>query len=283
MAKTEAESPKLATMKYQVTSIINSKDRVTVMLVSDRAAGGGTYVVKKIKRESPADDIAIERAKAEAIASAKLGHPVILKVHDCAIRRSWFRVSHAEMLMEYVTGKTLFQLKKLTLPTSIIVFHHVAAAIAHMHRRGVAHGDLRLSKIHVTKSGQVKVRGYGLSQLPVPLKIQFQPNKIYGAPEQFKEKVVNEKVDIYSLGANLYHVLTGKQPTRSGDGPLAKPKELNGKIPTDLSDLVASALEVSPQKRPPDMYEIVTRLEAISKEMKLDDAHLKALHSEEKA
>src|SRR5437868_4881524 len=106
-------APKLATMKYQVVSIVSTDERVTVMEVMDRAVGGGRFALKVLKREQPADDVEIERAKAECAASAKLGHPAILKAHDFRLCKSWFRVSRAELLSEFVDGKRLADLKRL--------------------------------------------------------------------------------------------------------------------------------------------------------------------------
>jgi eukaryotic-like serine/threonine-protein kinase len=282
-ASLDAEPPKLATLKFQVTSVLGTGGNSTVMLVADRAAGGGRYALKVLKREGPEDDLAIERARAECEASAKLGHPAILKCHDFRLRRSWFRVARAELLMEYVEGKPLDALKGLEVGPAVLVAQKVAAALAHMHRRGVIHGDLVPSRVLVARNGQVKVRGYGLSQVPVARKVQVKSDPRYAAPERAKEKVVDEKVDIYAAGSTIYHALTGRPP---GDGraegrKISTPAALNPKVPAPLNELVVACLQSNPHRRPPDMYEVVKQLETMVKDMQLDDASLRGLAAEE--
>src|SRR5262249_15530500 len=111
MAKSvDADTPKLSAIKVQVLKILGTGKHSTVMLVMDKSAGGGRYALKKIKREEDADDLAIERARAEAEASPKLGHSSVLKTYDFHLTKSFFKVTGGEQLMEYVEGQTLDKL-----------------------------------------------------------------------------------------------------------------------------------------------------------------------------
>jgi serine/threonine-protein kinase len=279
---TEASAPKLSELKYQVTSVLGSGEGTTVVEVVDRRGGGGRYALKVIKRGEDGNTSAIERAKAECAASAKCGHPAILKCHDFRVLRSWFRVDRAELLMEEVQGKSLAALEGLAVGPATLAFAHTAAALAHMHRRGVLHGDLRPPKVMISRAGQVKVRGYGLSLVPLQLRLQLKPNGHYAAPEQTKEHVLDARTDIYNLGATMYHVLTGRPAVggvvaRDEGGKIPKPNVLNPKIPSHLNELVMTCLQTNPNRRPPDMYEVVKRLEAMVKEQGLEQSALAGL------
>jgi eukaryotic-like serine/threonine-protein kinase len=276
----EAEAPRLSALKVQVTKVLGTGPGRTVMLIMDKGTGR-QYALKVIKREGPDDDVAIERARAEAEASAKLGHPAILKAFDFRTRRSWFRVARAELLMEYVEGKGLDALERLEVGPAVLVFAKVASALAHMHRRGVIHGGLRPSKVLLSRNGQVRVRGYGLSQVAERVKPLVKPLASFAAPEQAKEKVVDERIDLYGLGATLYRALTGRPPGRGEGQKISTPVALNPAVPGPLNELVIACLQSNPHRRPADMYEVVKQLEGMAKEMRLEEAELRGLAAEQ--
>ncbi len=152
-----------------------------------------------------------------------------------------------------------------------------------MHRRGVLHGDVRPSSIVLSRAGQVKVQGYGLSLVRPEYKSQIKPDRSYGAPEQSK-KGVSEQTDIYGLGATMYHVLTG-QPPAASYGPdeerkVSKPVALNARIPGPLNELLINCLRTYPESRPPDMYEVVKTLETMVQKLALKDNVLAGLTAE---
>jgi serine/threonine-protein kinase len=283
----EGDPPKLATFKYLVTSILGTGTNSTVMLVMDKRPGGAQLALKVIKREGPGDDAIIERARAECEASDKLNFPSILKVFDFRVRRNWlFQVTRAELLMEYVEGKPLDALAELTIGHSILIFHHVAQALGHMHRREVIHGDVRPSNVLVSRAGHVKVRGYGLSLVSAKLKDQLKLSGPYAAPEQSKEKSLDHKSDIYGLGAAMYHVLTHQPPGGNLVGrvegkKISTPAALNPQVPVALNNLVVACLQSSPDRRPSDMYEVIQRLELLMKELNLKEAELVGLTAKE--
>lgn len=281
MSTTTAEGrPQLAGMKYLVESILSTDATGTVMLISDQNALGTRYALKVIKREGPDDDVHLAVAQAHAEASAKLGHPGILKYHDFRLQRKWFRVSRGELLMEYLRGRSLDALTELSLDQLILIFAKAAAALAHMHRREVRHGDLRPEHLLIGQTGEVKLMGYGLSLVPAALKEQLRGSKRYMAPEQIRGRVLGEKVDVYALGAVMYHQMTG-QPANVGGrakGEAQKiplPTRLNPAIEAPLNNLLVACLQSDPPKRPESMYEVSQRLDAIVQARGLEDEILK--------
>jgi serine/threonine-protein kinase len=282
------EAPKLAQLKYVVSSILFTGPKEKVMLVVDKRVERGLYALKVLSREGPEDNVTIERARAEFEASGKVNHPSILKEHDFRLRRSWFRIYRAEVLMEYVDGKSLDALKELPIGASILVFQKVASALAHMHRRGVLHGNLRPNCVMLSRTGHVKVRGYGTNLIRKPYQDQLKVASEWVAPEQAKKGgVVTEKTDIYALGVLMYHVLTGQVPGgvfgRSEGRKVSTPSSLNPNIPDPLNGLIIECLQSKLERRPPDMYEAVQRLEKMAQEMKLSETELRGLTVEEPA
>src|SRR5947209_8783587 len=132
------ERPKLAGMKFLVEEILGTDNDGKVLKIGDQGELGKSYALKVVSRECAEHNARLARCRAAAEASEKLGYPAILKYHDYRDRKSWLRVVRGELLMEYVVAKNLGALaKRLTLGQWVLVFKHVAAALAHMHRRGV--------------------------------------------------------------------------------------------------------------------------------------------------
>jgi eukaryotic-like serine/threonine-protein kinase len=278
------ESVKLASLKYLVSSVLGTSGNSTVALITAKEAGGGRYALRILKREEDADDVAIEMARAEHQASAKVNHPAILKVLDFRTRKTFFRVTRAEQLMEYVLdAKTLDSWEKFPIGPAVLVFHQAAAALAHMHRRGVGHGTLDPTQLMLSRTGQVKMRGYGLTQVERSFRDKIKVSSSFAAPEQIKEKVVDAKTDIYALGATMYRLLTGQPPTggaavgRNEPKKISTPVALNPKVPVPLNNILVNCLQSDPHKRPPDMYELVKQLEAMVKAMHLEESALAGL------
>lgn len=269
----------LSGMKFLVESILSADGSGTIMLIADQGQFGRRYALKVIKREDPSSDVLLALAKGASEASAKLGHPVPLRYFDFQTKKKWFRVDRGELLMEYVPGSSLDALPDLTLDQLIVVFQKLAAGLAHMHRRGVRHGDLAPKHVMISKAGEVKLLGYGLALVPAPLREQYKGAKLYQAPEQIRGKILGDRSDIYALGALMYHQMTG-QPANLGTrakgeaGKITLPTRLNPAIPDSLNSLLVACLQSDPPKRPETMYEVSQRLDAIVKEKALDDSVL---------
>jgi serine/threonine protein kinase len=277
------EAPKLRGMKYLVETILNTGEKDTVMRIGDQGNLGKQYALKFIKRESKEDDLAIACARAAAESSPKLGHPAILKYHDFRLRKSWMILpKRGELLMEYVEGKSLDRLKDLKISHWALIFREIAAAVAHMHRRGVRHGDVKPSHVMLGRNGQVKVLGYGLSAVRERHKEALLGTRAYMAPEASKEKVLDDRTDIYSLGATMYHLLTGQPVGRQGEGgKMATPTALNPRVPVDLNNLIVTCLSSTPAKRPEGMYDVQVRLDALVKSLHAEGLSLKGLAADQ--
>jgi serine/threonine-protein kinase len=279
-------TPSLAGMKYRVVNQLGTGAGSTILLISDKTAGGKRYALKVVRKQEPEDEVFVQQALTEFEAAKKLNHPAIAKIYDCRLKKSWFKVTGVELLMEYVDGKTLDEIEAPELGQLALVFCHVASALTHMHRRGVYHGDLKPANIMLNKTAQVKLIDFGTAWVRGQEKNRIQGTPQYIAPEQANEKVVNEKTDIYNLGAAMYRMFTGRFPQQGipkagDDRKLVPPSKLNSRIPAKLSELIVACLSIDPSKRPSGMFEIRDQLNAIAKQMGLAEVDLRGADEEE--
>ncbi len=205
-----SSTPKFSGMKYRVVNQLGTGAGSTILLISDKTAGGKRYALKVVRKQDPEDEVFVQQALTEFEAAKKLNHPAISKVYDCRLKKAWFKVKGVELLMEFVDGKTLDEIEAPELGQLVLIFCQVVSALTHMHRRGVYHGDLKPGNIMLTKSGQVKLIDFGTAWVRGQDKHRIQGTPQYIAPEQANEKVVDEKTDIYNLGATMYRMFTGR-------------------------------------------------------------------------
>ena len=279
-----ASTPKLSEMEYRVVGPLGTGAGSTILQIADRGRGGKRFALKVVKRQDSDDDVYIAQAQTEYEAAQKLNHPAIAKIYDCRVKRSLlFKVTGVELLMEFVDGKTLDEAEALTMPQLVLVFTQVASALVHMHRRGVYHGDLKPSNIMIAKDGKVKLIDFGTAWLKGQEKNRIQGTPQYMAPEQMTEKLVDERTDLYNLGATMYRMFTGRYANPS-NGPrvadsakvkLPSPIQLNPGIPSALSELIMACISISPERRPDGMFEAQQQLSAIAKYLGLEEVELK--------
>ena len=81
-----SSTPKLSAMKYRIVSPLGTGAGSTILLISDKTAGGKRYALKVVKRQDADDDIYINQAKVEYEVAQKLKHPAIVKIYDMPVR-----------------------------------------------------------------------------------------------------------------------------------------------------------------------------------------------------
>ena len=268
--------PKLDGMNYQILKELGAGAGSTILLISDKEAGGKRYALKVVRRLDADDDIYVNQALQEFEVSQRLRHPAIVKIYDCRTKRAWFRVSGVELLMEYVEGRSLEEVERPKIGPLVIVFNQVASAMVHMHRRGIYHGDLKPSNIMVSKTGRVKLIDFGTAWIKGQEKGRVQGTPSYMAPEQGSDKVVDDRTDIYNFGATMYRMFTGRYAqaeapsTALGDlRNLVPPIQINARIPGTLNETIMACLQWHPERRPAGMFEVQHQLKAVARYMKL--------------
>lgn len=270
--------------RYQGRMLLAGKGRKLVLgkyrLLRPLGKGGGGSVflgehtdirrrvaVKVLRGGSSADTLAVERFKREARAAAALDHPNLVRLFD-------FGVSHGVpyLVMEYAPGKTLQQLLDvagpLTVPAAVYVATQTAIGLGHAHARGIVHRDVKPLNLMASAEGQVKLLDMGLARAldrsedrlteqadlgTIAGTIDFMP------PEQCSGLGVDERTDIYALGATLFTLLSGR-PVFLGT-PAEKiaqhqtvgPPVLDQMVPT-IPPSLARVVEKMLVKRPADRF-----------------------------
>jgi tetratricopeptide (TPR) repeat protein len=215
-----------------------------------------------------ANDAARRRFKREALALAKLNHPNIESVYEFG---SDDGVDF--LVMELVSGVPLHN-KLLTgaLPEKEVLRlgAQLADGLEAAHAQGIIHRDLKPGNLHVTKDDRLKILDFGLAQwvqtqdennLGVTLtKSQEITGTLpYMAPEQLRGQRADQRSDIYSAGAVLYEMVTGKRPHQQTSGallisaileqPLESPRTYNRQISPMLESVILKALDKDPNRR----------------------------------
>jgi WD40 repeat protein len=206
----------------------------------------------------------VKRFRAEAAAAASLQHPNIVAIHEVG-----FREGQHFFAMDYVLGSSLANLTRdgpLSGRRAAGYVKTVAGAIHYAHEHGILHRDLKPANVLIDENDQPRVTDFGLAkdlhkQMDLTLSGQVLGSPSYMSPEQagaWRGKV-GVRSDVYSLGAILYHLLTGRPPFAAdtvaktlhqvqNDEP-PSPRLLNPAVPRDLETICLKCLEKEPDRR----------------------------------
>jgi serine/threonine-protein kinase len=177
--------------------------------------------------------------------------------------------------MDLFDGESLERSKSLSLGDVLLVFRMVAEGLYAMHQQGYIHCDIKPNNILINnESGAISIIDLGQGCKIGTVKPRIQGTPDYIAPEQVKRMHLDQRTDIFNLGATMYWALTGKNvPTlipQANDlaslmGPkgFAAPHEIYNKIPLSISRLVCDCVKEEPSKRPTTMPEVISRLDLL--------------------
>ena len=229
------------------------------------------------------------RFEQEARAAARLNNPNILHIYDVGQHEGQpylvTELLEGETLRDRMAGEALPIRKSVEL--AIAIAHGLAAA----HEQGIVHRDLKPENLFVTGDGRLKILDFGLAKLTRPddadgaltlarsLGTDTDPGVVLGtvgymSPEQVRGQHVDHRSDLFSLGAILYEMLSGKRAFR-GDSPAdtmsailrEDPSDLtaeDGEIPLALERIVRHCLEKSPGERFRSAHDLAFQLEGLS-------------------
>src|SRR5450759_374316 len=242
--------------------------------------------IKVLPESLSKDPDALARFEREAHAVAALNHPNILSIFDFG---SHDGIAYA--VMELLDGETLRdRLSSGALPARKAIDYgvQIAEGLAAAHEKGIVHRDLKPENLFVTKSGRLKILDFGLAKTLSPqvagpnaptTPAGTEPATVMGtvgymSPEQVRGLPVDHRSDIFSFGAVLYEMLSGRRPfagATSADTMSAilreDPPELSaasGSLPSSLDRLVRHCLEKSPVERAQSAHDLAFELASVS-------------------
>src|SRR5512140_722834 len=217
----------------------------------------------------------VQRFRTEATAAGSLHHPNIVSIVEVGIHQG-----QHYLVMDFVNGPPLSRLvtgQPLPARRAAGYVQTIAAAIHYAHERGVLHRDLKPSNVLLDENDQPKVTDFGLAKrlekdTELTLSGQVLGSPSYMAPEQAAAQrgLVGKRSDIYSLGAILYHLLTGRAPFVAATvaetlqqvqttEPVS-PTILNPHLPRDLKTICLKCLEKQPARRYQTAQELAEEL-----------------------
>ncbi|MEO0061127.1 MAG: hypothetical protein RL343_745, partial [Actinomycetota bacterium] len=218
------ENQRVIAGRYEVGNLIGRGGMADVYEGVDTRLGR-TVAIKLLKSDLANDPSFEARFRQEAQASARMGHPTIVRIYDAGeeITTDEYGNQHKYpfIVMEYVKGKLLRDLlheRRLTRNEAIEWASGVLTALEFSHRAGVIHRDIKSANIMITDAGQVKVMDFGIARaISDSSATQAHTSGIVGtaqyfSPEQAKGEQVDARTDLYSTGVLLYEMLCGRPP-----------------------------------------------------------------------
>ncbi len=199
---------------------------------------GKDYAVKIVKVVNPEDASFIELLKAEYAIGSAVDHPVIRKVYELRMLRRRLRVRGAILFMEFVDGISLSDKGfRRSLDEIMRIFTDAAMGLKSIHDAGFVHADLKPNNMLVSGDGEVKLIDFGQSAKIRQAKPRVQGTIDYMAPEQVRREKLDQRTDVFGLGACLHKVLTGQPPkTEMNQNIMLHSQSLVGKRVADIQE-----------------------------------------------
>jgi len=256
-------------------------------LIEDRLGGGGMAAVYRARDLELERDVALKvlavatgdedefrkRFLREARVAARLSHPHVVQVYDAGEDGG-----RPYIVMEYVPGETAAQLlarrHKLSPSEASALALQAALGLQHAHENGLVHRDVKPQNLLVRDDGVLKVADFGIARAAEASRLtkagMVLGTAAYLAPEQATGGETTAATDLYSLGAVLYELLTGRTPyqfrslgelaAQQSRGAITPVRELEPAVPPALEALVMRCLAAEPRFRPDSAADVAAEL-----------------------
>jgi len=237
--------------------------------------------IKILPKRLSEDPEFVQRFYKEGRAAAKLNHNNIVQAIDVGEYAGYHY-----FVMEFVDGETVYdQLIRHRVykePEALAIILQIARALEHAHARGFIHRDVKPKNIMITQDGVAKLADMGLAREAKDAEAAAkEKGRAYGtpyyiSPEQVRGvEDVDFRADIYSLGATLYHMVTGKVPFEGSTPasimhkhlkePLIPPDHINAKLSTGLAEVVERMMAKDRDQRYLSTTDLIVDLERVQR------------------
>lgn len=267
--------------RYEITELIGVGGMAEVYKGVD-VIDNKPVAIKILKKEYAENEEFLRRFRNESKAIAVLSHPNIVKIYDVG-----FSDKLQYIVMEYIDGITLKEYieeeKVISWKETVHFVIQILRALQHAHDKGIVHRDIKPQNIMMFSDGTIKVMDFGIAKFAREEGKTATDQAIgsvhYISPEQASGSVTDAKSDIYSVGAMMYEMLSGKKPFDS-DNPVAiavmhmhdipeRPKAVNIDIPDGLEEIVLKAMEKAPEDRYRNTGEMIADIEKFKADPKM--------------
>jgi serine/threonine-protein kinase len=265
---------------YQIKSKLGSGAMATVFKARQMSLDR-IVAIKVLPRKLSENPEYVERFYKEGKAAAKLNHTNIVQAYDVGEAGGWHY-----FVMEYVEGHSLYDElargKIFSESEALDLIIQTARALEHAHKHGLVHRDVKPKNIMITKDGIAKLADMGLARATEDVEAaQAEAGKAYGtpyyiSPEQIRGEVdIDFRADIYSLGATLYHLVTGRVPFEAPKPaavmhkhlkePLVPPDHINSQLSAGLGEIVETMMAKNRDNRYSSTSDLLADLESVRK------------------
>jgi tetratricopeptide (TPR) repeat protein len=263
--------------RYQVKKFLGEGGKKKVYLVHDTLLDRD--VAFALIKTEKLDDATRLRVTREARAMGRLGdHPNIVAIYDMGDHEG-----QPYIVIPVMPGGDVEGLiekapeRRLPIEQAVGIAKAICQGLGYAHGKGIIHRDIKPGNVWLSADGTVKIGDFGLA-LAVDLSRLTQSGMMVGTvtympPEQAMGGKVTTKADLYSLGAMLYEMVTGRPPFVGDDSvaiigqhintPPVSPTWHRADLPPALETLILQLLEKDPEKRPESAAVVLQALEAI--------------------
>ena len=257
---------------YKATQL--SLDRkVAVKVLSPRYANDGVFIKRFVR---------------EARAVAKVNHQNILAIYDVGNQGN---INY--MIMELIDGQSLAEILeqkgRLPIHQAVDVIQQACAGLDGAFNQGIVHRDIKPDNIMVTNTGQVKVSDFGLakelsSSLTATDAVMGTP--AFMSPEQCDGQSLDQRSDVYSLGATFFRVITGRLPFEAETAmammykhkhdPVPSPREQVPHLPAAYNAIIMRMMAKQAEGRFQTFSEVASAMDAAAKDPDVVPADMRA-------
>lgn len=252
--------------RYRIIELLGEGDRKRTYLALD-ANLERKVALSLIKPQAAQSDPAGTKREADILCQVG-SHDNIVTLYDSGIFDGT-----EYLILEFLSGGTLRDYlakmgqRKQRVPVADVlrIGRQLARALSHIHQRGLLHRDIAPANIWLDERQVAHLGDFdsaissGTPQDPLALP---PTTEAYTAPEQAAGGYVDERSDMYSLGAVLYEMATGRPPPRGGAGAITPPASIRPGIPPELGAVICQLLAERPADRPASADEVLAALKA---------------------
>jgi serine/threonine protein phosphatase PrpC len=259
----ELEPGSILDERFEITDLISRSGMACIFKARDYTTNQ-VVAVKMPLMQFESDVATFTRFQREEEIGRQLDHPYILKIIPTTGEKS-----RPYLVMEFLDGRTLDKVMEEAKPLpekhAAAIVSRVCEALEHMHGRGIVHRDLKPQNIMICTDGSIRILDFGIAKAARMRRLTFagfspmMGTPDYMAPEQVNGRRGDHRTDIYSLGAILYEMVTGKVPfegespyvvmnIRTTGDPVA-PRKLNPNLTPVMEEIVLHALARNPDDR----------------------------------
>ena len=261
-------SSTLSAGRYRIERELGHGGMAAVYLAHDEELD--RLVALKLLPEHLADDDTFHaRFLREARLAARLSHPNVVRVYDAGDADG-----RPFIVMEYVPGTSLAQCGKVAPERVVELGVQACAGLQHAHDAGLVHRDVKPANLLLRDDGVLKIADFGIARAAESTR-HTQAGTLLGtaeylAPEQIAGEDATPASDVYSLGAVLYELLTGRTPyefnslrelaAKQAEGMIVPAGDLEPSVTREVEAAVMHALARDPHFRPASAAELAQQL-----------------------